>query len=265
MTSPASSPSHSPCAASPSLDEWYRQWPGELVSKAECKVLAELTGGLFGYHLVQLGSLGPGQDFLAQCPVRRHYVVDVCGGGGKVALCARPEQLPIAGDSVDAVILPHTLDFADDPHQVLREAERILIPEGRLLITGFNPWSLWGLWRLLRRPFSRGSRALPWCGHFLSYPRLQDWLTLMGFDIERTDVRVFRPPLRREVALKRLAFLEPLGGRYWPMLAGVYVVQAVKRVSTLRPVGPVWQRAPALGRRVAEPTTRGVTRGRSHD
>jgi len=255
MMNPATSPPLT------DLTSWYHGWPGELVSKAECKLLAETTGGLFGYQLVQLGALGPGQDYLAQCPVRQHTVVDVCGGAVTAQLCARPEALPIACDSIDAVILPHTLDFAEDPHQVLREADRILIPEGRLLITGFNPWSLWGLWRLLRRPFYRGRPTVPWCGHFISYSRLQDWLTLMGFDIERTDVRVFRPPLGRESALMRLAFMERLGQRYWPMLAGVYMVKAVKRVSTLRPVGPVWKRAPALGARVIEPSARGMRRG----
>jgi SAM-dependent methyltransferase len=224
-------------------------------------VLADLASGLFGYQLLQLGSLGPGQDYLAPCPVRQKTTVDVFGCVPGAELCARPEHLPIASASVDAVILPHTLDFADDPHQVLREAERVLIPEGRLLITAFNPWSLWGLWRLLRRPFRRGRGQLPWCGHFLSYPRLQDWLTLMGFDIEHIEVRVFRPPLRGESALKRLSFLERIGQRYWPMLAGVYVLQAVKRVSTLRPVGPVWRRAPALGRRAIEPSTRNLGRG----
>lgn len=260
MTNPATNQPDSLCRRAAGLGDWFAEWPGQLVSKAECKLLAEWTVGLFGYQLVQLGGLGPGQDYLAQCPVREHILVDV-HGGGRGDLRAEPGQLPIASDSIDAVLLPHTLDFADDPHQVLREADRILIPEGRLVITAFNPWSLWGGWRLLRRGLRRDRSRLPWCGHFLSYPRLQDWLTLMGFDIERTDVRVFRPPLRRDAALKRLAFLERMGERYWPMLAGVYVIQAVKRVSTLRPVGPVWKRGPALGTRAIEPSTRGMGRG----
>lgn len=261
MMNPAT-PSTAPTGQAPSgLAAWYRGWPGELVSKAERKLLAELSVGLFGYHLVQLGTLGPGQDHLSGCPIRQHTVVDVAGDCIEAQLCARPEQLPIASDCIDAVLMPHTLDFADDPHQVLREADRILIPEGRLIITAFNPYSLWGAWRLARRLLRRDRDAMPWRGHFISYPRIQDWLTLMGFDIERTDVRVFRPPLRRESALKRLAFLEGFGQKYWPMLAGVYVVQAVKRVSTLRPVGPVWKRAPALGARAIEPSARGMRRG----
>lgn len=254
----------SACTLSPSLLEWYRQWPGEMVSKAESRVLAEQVAELFGYQLLQLGTLGPGEDYLARCPIRQHIRVDVCGCGSPIQLCARPEQLPIQPDTIDAVILPHTLDFADDPHQVLREVERVLIPEGRLLITGFNPLSLWGLWRLFRRLLRKKHDQVPWCGHFLSYPRLQDWLTLMGFDIERADVRIFRPPLGRARSLVRLGFMERWGQRWWPMLAGVYVVRAVKRVSTLRPVGPVWKRAPALGARVVEPSARGMNRERQH-
>jgi SAM-dependent methyltransferase len=261
MTSDPETKPDSACRATPSLADWYRQWPGEMVSKAESRLLAEQVADLFGYQLLQLGNLGPGEDYLACCPVRQHIRVDVCGSGGPVQLCARPEQLPVDSDSIDAVILPHTLDFADDPHQVLREVERVLIPEGRLLITGFNPLSLWGLWRLALHPLRKKHDQVPWCGHFLSYPRLQDWLTLMGFDIERADVRVFRPPLRRMSTLGRLSFMERWGQRYWPMLAGVYVIRAVKRVSTLRPVGPVWKRGPALGARVVEPSTRGVNRG----
>jgi hypothetical protein len=121
-----------------------------------------------------------------------------------------------------------------------------------LILTCFNPWSLWGAWQLVLR---RGGRA-PWTGHFVSYPRLQDWLRLMGFDVERSEVMMFRPPVRHESLLRRMAFLETYGKRFWPMLAGVYAVQAIKRVSTLTPIAPRWRRLRRLDQGAIEPTAR---------
>ena len=164
-------------------------------------------------------------------------------------------QLPVATDSVDAVLMPHTLDFSPKPHQVLREAERVLIAEGRLIILGFNPWSLWGLWRLVHR----GPSRIPWCGHFLAMRRLHDWLRLLGFKIEQTRHLMFRPPFGGRRMMTQLEFMERLGQHFWSPLSGVYVVQAVKRVSNPKPVGLAWKaRARLLGGRVAEPTTRGA-------
>jgi SAM-dependent methyltransferase len=241
-----------------SLDEWFRRLPGTLVQQREREILSAYAERLFGYQLVQVGSVGDDHEHLLRCPIQHKQIVypHWRESGDQHVIVAEPERLPIASDSVDAVVLPHTLDLARDPHQVVREAERLLIPEGRLILTCFNPLSLWGLWRLVLRRTGR----LPWSGHFVSYPRLQDWLRLMGFAIERSEVMMFRPPIRSEPVLRRLTLLETYGERYWPMLAGVYVVQAIKRVSTLTPVGPRWRRLRPLGQGVIEPTTRGWNR-----
>lgn len=241
------------------LAEWFEQLPGSLVLEREREILSAYGEGLFGYQLIQIGSLGADNAHLQRCPVQRKQIVYPHWRAGRSSpgIIGVPEQLPIATDNVDAVILPHTLDLATDPHQVIREAERILIPEGRLILTSFNPWSFWGLWRLVLQRTGR----LPWTGHFVSYPRLQDWLRLMGFDVERSEVIMFRPPIRSESVLLRLQLLETLGAKYWPMLAGVYVVQAIKRVSTLTPVGSRWRRLRTLGHSAVEPSTRGLPRG----
>lgn len=236
------------------LDEWFRQPLGALVLERERQILSAYCERLFGYQLVQIGSLGDDNDYLSRCSVLNKQIVYPQWRephGGKV-LIAEPEQLPLAADSLDAIVLPHTLDLAKDPHQVIREAERVLIPEGRLILTSFNPWSLFGLWRLVLRR----SERQPWSGHFVSFPRLQDWLRLMGFAVERSEVLMFRPPIDRESVLRRLEFLETYGPRYWPMLAGVYVVQAIKRVSTLTPIEPRWRRLRPLGSGAIEPTAR---------
>lgn len=229
-----------------SVLEWQQSQPGARVVAHEREVLAGLVHDLFGYQLVQLGQLGSDLGHLTCCPVRIKTLISHRALPG--SLVAEPQQLPIAADSIDVAILPHTLDFAPDPHQVLREVERILIPEGRVVIVGFNPFSLWGLWRL----FGRWRGGVPWCANFLSYPRLNDWLSLMGFDVERMDVLEFRAPTRAP----RLEAMELVGRRVWPMFAGVYVVRAVKRVSRVTPIQPSWSRLRVLGTRAIEPTAR---------
>lgn len=240
------------------LYDWFLNPPGKLVLRQERAVLATVAPGLFGYHLVQVGLLGPDVEYLATCPIRSRTVVaaepERVNGASRVR--GLPERLPIAADSVDAVVLPHTLDLATDPPQVLREVERVLIPEGRLVLTGFNPWSLWGLRRQL------GRRATPpWNCHFIGYPRLHDWLSLLGFAVERTEVVMFRPPIAHPRLLDRLEFLDRQGPRLWPMLAGVYVVQAIKRVSTLTPITLPWRRRRLISASAIEPSARGMRRG----
>ncbi|MCB1727448.1 MAG: class I SAM-dependent methyltransferase [Gammaproteobacteria bacterium] len=233
------------------LARWYEASPGQRIAAHEREALIGMVADLFGYQLLQLGELGEAERHLGHCPVQRKTLITRRADAKFPSVIrADAQHLPVAADSVDAVILVHTLDFSPDPHQVLREVERVLIAEGRVIIIGFNPFSLWGLWRL----FGRWKGAIPWCGHFLSYPRLSDWLTLMGFGIERMDVMEFRPPTRSG----QFDAVERLGRRVWPMLAGVYVVRAVKRISRVTPVRQRWSRLRVLGPRAIEPTVREI-------
>lgn len=241
------------CRKQPALSRavaaWFAEPPGLRLAENEREIVSGMVGDLFGYHLLQVGDLGADLAHLDGCPVtRKLHISGFTGGAASTALVSDAGQLPVTSDSVDVVVLPHTLDFTADPHEVLREVERVLIAEGRVIVIGFNPFSLWGVWRL----FGRWRGNIPWCGHFLSYPRLNDWLTLLGFDIERMDVMAFRPPLRNAGSLT----MERIGRRLWPMAAGVYVVRAVKRVSRITPVRQPWSRLRAMGPRAIEPTVR---------
>lgn len=231
--------------------DWFRHPPGDRLAALERDLLSGMVSDLFGYQLVQVGDLGGDVSHLAHCPIKAKTLVgEAEAPPGVGMILADPQQLPIASDSVDAMLLIHTLDFAQDPHRVLREVERVLIAEGRVIVTAFNPFSLWGLRRLVawRR------REVPWCGHFLSYPRLNDWLALLGFGVERVDVMEFRPPTRHA----QLDWLERTGRQVWPMFAGVYAVRAVKRVARVTPLKPRWPRLRAVGSRAIEPTAREV-------
>lgn len=228
------------------LLEWFSGEAGQRLMGAERALLAQLSKDVFGYYAVQLQDCGHGLEPLHDCPVRNRCLLGEAPAEG-LAVRAVSEQLPLLTDAVDLAVLPHTLDFADHPQQVLREVERILIPDGRMIVVGFNPYSMWGLWRLFRLR----NGQVPWCGHFVSYQRISDWLGLLGFDVEYVDVCAFAPPTRREP----WPWLERLGRKWLPMFAGVYVVRAVKRVSTVRPLRMRWSGLRVSRSRAIEPTT----------
>lgn len=237
------------------LRDWLQESPGQVLLEQEQRCLNQMFPELFGYHLIQLGGGSFGFDFTATSHFRSHVVLDMSAQSLPLTsfVQADPVRLPVLSDSIDAVLMPHTLDFSTDPHQVLREMERVLIPEGRVVIIGFNPLSLWGAWRLMKK----SSGTIPWQSQFLALRRINDWLSLLGFDVEKTRHLMFRPPLRGQKMMERLACMERMGQQFWPLLSCVYVVQAVKRVSTKTIVGPVWKRKTSLlGGRLAEPTTR---------
>lgn len=170
----------------------------------------------------------------------------------------RYDALPFADQSLDLVGLPHVLEFADDPHRVLREVERVLRPEGRVMVSGFNPASLWGARQLVGRAVS--SPFLPAELQFIGLPRLRDWFKLLGMEMDRGRFGCYRPAVKSERWLERTRFMEPAGDRWWPICGAVYFVSAIKRVPGMRLVGPRMRRrlprAPAIAvapHRVGEP------------
>lgn len=168
------------------------------------------------------------------------------------------EELPFAAQSLDLVLLPHVLEFAFDPHQVLREVERVLRPEGRLMVSGFNPASLWGMRQLLMRPFRPA--FFPRDPRFIGLPRLRDWLTLLGFELDGGRYGCYRPPCNSQRWLDRTEMVEHAGDRWWPILGAIYFVSAVKRVRGMRLIGPAWRtpRTQRAGAVVAPPVRSGT-------
>ncbi len=234
------------------LNNWFESNLGRLLGQQERQCLHRRLASLFGYYLVQIGSPDPLLELLSSSPTKNKFVLDVDQEG--LSLRADPRYLPLATDSVDGVVMHHALDFSLDPHQMLREVERILIPEGKLLIVGFNPWSLWGGWRLLHL----GRKSPPWSGHFFPVKRVSDWLLLLGFDLLAVDYLCFRPPMQNQSVMQKLIFLEGLGGKGWPLLGGVYVLEAVKRTLTLTPIKPKWNLRKKVLSATVEPTTRSL-------
>lgn len=244
-----------PCTSRAGLRTWYDGTLGRRLLEIEQRQLDAILPNLFGYHLVQIGCLAD-TDMVGASRVSHRVILDIIDGrrSATVGVQAEPARLPIASDSVDVVVLPHTLEFEADPHQTLREVDRVLIPEGHVVILGFNPWSFWGLRRLFRR---RGRATYPWCGRFRGLTRIKDWLALLGFDVVMTSGYFFRPPLHHEGVMRRLAFIEVAGARWCSMLSGAYILVARKRMLTLTPVKPRWRpRRSLIGADMPEPTTR---------
>jgi len=223
----------------PLLQIWYRTILGENLAAREAELLAETLPNLFGYHLLQLGRLRE-EDWLASSRVSHCAVMDFhppCAQEEDNRFFGLPDALPIVSDSMDVLVLPHTLEFSQRPHAILREAERVLIPEGHLVLLVFNPRSLWVIWRWL---FGwRGK--IPWCGKFLSTTRVRDWMELLGFDVIRVQGYYYRPPLQHRAVLHRLGFLERLGRRFWPLPGAGNLIIARKRVVTMTPIRPRWR------------------------
>lgn len=235
-----------------SLCEWFTRHPGRSLLAVESHALRTVWPSLFGRVAVQLGSAGP-QDLLEACNAPVRAVLEAAGlaSPGVARVVATPEHLPFDARSVDMMLLPHTLEYAEDPHQVLREVSRVLTPEGHVVILGFNPLSLWGLWRLLHR-----RQEAPWHGRFLHLARIKDWLKLLDFELTQGSMHYYRPPLASERAMDRLRFLDKVGNRWWPMAGAVYLIVAKKREAGMMLLRPEWRKAPAFGRAVARPALR---------
>lgn len=187
---------------------------------------------VFGFHAVQIGM--PECDYLRNNRIGFKFR---CSNAGSVSLLSETHELPLASQSVDLVVLPHVLEFSAHPHQVLREVERVLVPEGQVLITGFNPFSLWGVRRLI----ARSAGDFPWQGQFLSVRRLKDWLELLSFETGRVDFGAYVPPVTPPRWIEQWGFMDRAGPRWWPFAGGAYVIQATKRVRGMRLVAPAWR------------------------
>jgi SAM-dependent methyltransferase len=216
----------------PGLETWLESPQGRYVLDWEHTKLDAALSDVFGFNALQLGL--PQQAFLRgnRIPLRQ-----TLSDSGPAHLRCAFTDLPIASQSVDLVVLPHVLEFYPEPHQILREVERILIPEGQLLILGFNPHSLWGL----RRRLPGRPAGFPWNGQYLSPLRLKDWLKLLNFELDRGAFGLYAPPCKSARWLQRWRFMELAGNRWWGFAGSVYLLRAVKRVCGMRLILPAWK------------------------
>jgi len=216
------------------VKDWFDSPLGQSVRTTEQAIIDQLLPGFFGYHLLQIGMQD--QPLYETSPIHHKFIM-AAEQGEPANFVGSARELPFEDDSIDVVLLHHLLDFYDSPQEILREAARVSLPQGHLVIVGFNPLSLWGMYR----PLARLKSETPWKGQFVRATRLMDWLNLLNFKIDRAQFGIYRPPLHRFISDKAADYSHGLS-RYpnWPFGA-IYVIVARKQVSRLQPIRPIWR------------------------
>lgn len=247
------------------MHHWFDSPPGRYLLAWEQACLDEAVADIFGYHSLQLGMpllqglranrmphrwLALGQEGMWLAPTTAAGAAEedtrVSGRHLAADLFAEPVALPFADGSLDLVVLPHALELSIDPHAALREVERVLVPEGKVVISGLNPASLWAMRqrraRIYRRLGNKGAPLyLPDVGEFIGYRRLRDWLRLLSFEVESARFGCYRPAVRSAHWLERFGWMDTLGEKWWPIFGAAYFLVAVKRVHGMRLLEPAWR------------------------
>ena len=243
------------------LTDWLNTPPGAYLLNWEHRQFDEAVSDIFGFHALQLGL--PELDALQSNRMPHKWLAltsipaeltqpQSCRNGTTPHsissrhgdLLADSAALPFPESSLDLVVLPHTLELGSDPHSALREVERVLVPEGRVVISGFNPASFWGLRQrrdLFFRRFGRTELFLPKAGEYIGYWRLRDWLRLLNFEVESARFGCYRPALSSQQWLDRFDWMDPAGERWWPIFGAAYFLVAVKRVRGMHLLEPGWK------------------------
>jgi SAM-dependent methyltransferase len=234
------------------LADWLRTPVGRYLLAWEQQHLDRVVVDLFGFHALQLGL--PELDALQANRMPHRWVASAAAHlsvptaddtlkPAAIALHCDFDALPFDAQSLDLVVLPHSLELARDPHLALHEVERVLRPEGRVVIVGFNPASLWAVrqrWGHVGRHLGVGAQSplfLPSAGEMIGYRRLRDWLRLLSFEVVAGRFGCYRPPVASEKWLSRFEWTERWGDRWWPVFGAVYSLTAIKRVRGMRLVG----------------------------
>jgi SAM-dependent methyltransferase len=229
------------------MQQWFETPPGRYVLAWERAEFERAVADIFGYHALQIGL--PGLDALAANRMPHKWLAlgeaEAVQGPVKPDIITNFAALPFEENSLDLVVLPHSLELNFDPHATLREVERVLVPEGKVVICCLNPASLWGLRQRrahLYRRFGFGELYLPDAGDFIGYWRLRDWLRLLSFEVETSSFGCWRPAFTSEKWLERFAWMDPVAERSWPIFGAVYFIVAAKRVRGVTPILPAFKR-----------------------
>lgn len=218
------------------MAQWWGSAEGKWLWRQEADLAEGWLAECFGYHAALAGLNADRLQELRGLRIPHHFSLGPRGGD----VLAQLDALPLAAESVDLVMLHHVLEYALDPHQVLREVDRVLVTEGHVLLASFNPIGPWGL-----RGWFNPSRKAPWYGHRLGRGRLHDWLGLLGYDI-RAEGWAGHGCMSRRTGSGEALFGRP-AARFWPRLGMTHMLLARKRVSMPAPIRHRWSLMPVLG------------------
>ena len=228
-----------PPATAADMSDWFESSLGQSLLKQErhhCRKLVpsgyyprSLQAGLPALNFLDCLETG-GRFFVGERALRVSGASgqsEITGDAARPVHCAvaKSSAMPFADKTHNLIVLPHTLDFCEDPHGVLREVNQMLVPQGCVVITGFNRLSIWGA----LRPLMKGASGPPWSGHYRRVGLVQDWLSLLGFELAGAAMMTYLPPLQNEKWRRKLAFIDQAGARWWPGLGAVYVIVGRKK------------------------------------
>lgn len=221
-----------------SLQRWCQTPLGQVVLRQEQQLLEEELSCLFGYHFLQL-SIAPQSRLYRGSRISHCFALGASETSKtRVQALSELEALPLAESSVDVTLLHHVLEFSQNPQQVLKEAARITIPNGHIIIFGFNPWSFMGAAKPLARMM--GFDGI-WRRHSLRRARLEDWLQFLDFTIVSSYQGCCNLPINQRSYLKRTNRLNAWQSDSVLGLGNYYCLVARKEVCCVTPLKPKWE------------------------
>ncbi len=224
------------------LETWFASNAGQYLQAKEQALYDKAVVDLFGFNALQMGCAQ--MELLQNSRIPNRFVAsEFVINTAKKQLSCSDDFLPFADMSIDLLLLPHRLEFSERPHQTLREAARVMMPDGHLVISGFNHLSLWGATAGFKKNIS-SKVAYPWTGKFIALTRLKDWLALLGFEVVSVEICCHIPPFEQTSWHKRFSFFDKVSSRRCAMLGGVYFIVAKKRVVGMMPIKPQWKLSP---------------------
>ena len=227
------------------MTEWLQTPLGQNLLGIEMSLLKNMINRRFGYHLLQLSCA----DIAVydDSPIGHRFCITPSTKIENGSIVAQAEAIPLSAESVDMVVLHHALDYSKDPHQLLREANRVLIAGGHLIIIGFNALSAWGARHKLARKFDKS----PWKSNLLSNKRLNDWLKLLDFKIEKLHYGLYSLPFNSPSLIRYSSFMGKLAQRLnWP-IGGIYIISATKQAFPMTPIREPWKGIPRRNKGLA--------------
>ena len=250
-----------------SIAREFHEWTGTPLGRSlvdqEREQLQPMLSRIYGPVAVQYGPLDFSEYLQSSNAIRKLHSLNqppqtqnepqpAC------LLYSLPEFMPFGAKSVNMLILPHVLEFSADPHRILRESARVLVPEGHLVLICFNPNSLWGVRRGLGGIVNK-RLPVPWRGRFFRLSRVKDWLSVLGFEVVQGRSACFTPPVKSSSMRERFAFLDSAGARWWPMFAAVFILVVRKREVGMTPIPALFKRKKRLAPALPEPAARAFT------
>jgi len=230
------------------MPSWLRTQLGGYLIAWEQARLDIMLADIFGYNALQIGLAEVDLLRASRMPLHvcaaRTVQDDKADANARLTVACDNAALSFTGASLDLVVLAHELEFSADPHQLLREAMRVLVAEGSVVICGFNPYSLWGFRRCLRGQW-------PWHGRYLSAARVRDWLTVLGFEVQSSQFGCYIPPVESYEWLGRWKWLDSVGQLCWPMCGAAWILHGIKRVHGARLIQPNWREKSARARNLS--------------